>query len=103
MNWIIIAALVVLAFVFLKIKHIKHKLVLVLIIIALLFVYTTGSQILDGYEIEWKTTEGMSRAIGLYTSWLGGVFDNLKVITANAIKMDWSRNVSEDVRIEEKK
>ena len=103
MNWVIVAALVILAFVFLRIKHFKHKLILVFLIIALLFVYASGSRILSGHEIEWRTTEGWGDAATLYAGWLGGVFDNLKVITTNAIKMDWSRNVSEDIKIEERK
>ncbi len=102
MNWVIIVVLIVLAFVFLRMKHMKHKLFLIILIFALLFIYTSGSRVLARQDINWKSMSGIEKGVKVYFAWLGGVFDNLKVITANAIKMDWSRNATGDVRVEER-
>lgn len=103
MNWIIIAALIVLAFAFLRLRHVKHKVFLISFIIILLFLYTTASQVLSNYDIDWKSFSGVEKGAKVYFSWLGGFFDNLKILTANAVKMDWTqKNRTESVRIEEK-
>ena len=103
MNWIIIAALIILAFFFLRVRHMKHKVFLIAIIIVLLFFYTTGSQILAKQNINWKSAGGVEQGLKLYFSWLGSLFDNVKVLTANAVKMDWSTNATEGIRVVEKK
>jgi len=89
MNWLIVAILIVLAFIFLRISHMKHKLFLIIIIMFLLFFYTTGSSVLSGQNVDWKSFSGIEKAFKVYFSWLGGVFGNLKVLTTNAIKMNW--------------
>ena len=94
MNWLIIIVLIALAFFFLRVKHVKHKVFLIIIIVVLLFFYTTGSQILAKQNINWKSAAGIEQGLKLYFSWLGGVFDNLKVLTANAIKMEWNPNAT---------
>lgn len=104
MNWIIIAVLIILAFVFLRMKHIKHKVFLVLIIIVLLFFYTTSSKILSEYDINWKSVSGMEKGLKVYFAWMGGIFDNLKVITSNAIKLDWeAKNRTSKMNLKEVK
>lgn len=96
MNWIIVAVLIIMAFFFLRLKHLKHKIWLILFIIAILFFYSTGSQVLEGNEINWRSLGGIEKALKIYFSWLGGAFDNLKTITAGAIKMDWSKNKTKE-------
>ena len=104
MNWIIIGALIVMAFLFLRIKHMKHKTMLIFAVILLLFIYTTSSQVLSRYEINWKSAGGLEKAVRIYFAWLGGAFSNLRSLTANAIKLDWSaKNQTADaIRIAEK-
>jgi len=103
MNWIIIAILVILAFVFLRIRHVKHKIFLIVIIFALLFFYTTGSQILSEQDVDWKSVSGVEQGLRVYFTWVGGAFGNLKVLTTNAIKMDWGiENATENIKTLEK-
>lgn len=92
MNWLIIVVLVALGFAFLKMKDMKHKTFLIIIVLLFLFIYTTGYQVLKGEDINWKSAAGIEKGLRLYFAWMGGMFDNLKVITANAIRMDWSPN-----------
>jgi len=92
MNWIIIIILIILAFFFLRMKHLRHKIYMVVLIVVILFVYITAGNILAKHNISLKTTEGIIQGIKVYYAWLGGVFDNFKTIAGNAIKMDWKLN-----------
>lgn len=78
----------------------KHKVFLIVFILVLLFIYTTGSRVLTGYDINWKSASGVEKGLKAYFAWFGGVFGNFKSITANAIKMDWSTN-NTDIKISE--
>jgi len=104
-SWIIIIALIVLAYLCLKVYHFKHRIFFVFVILALLFFYATASKIATKYEINWKSFSGIEEGMKIYFAWLGGAFNNLRSITANAIKMDWTmeNRTSEVVKIAEKK
>ena len=92
MNWIIIAALVVIAFFFLRMRHIKHKVFLIIAIFALLFIYVTGSQLLANQEVNWRDASEVGGVIKTYFSWLVSVGSNFKEIAGNVIKQDWKLN-----------
>lgn len=92
MNWLIIVILIALAFFFLRMKHTRHKIFMVFVILLLLFVYLTSSRVLTGQSINWKSIAGIETATKLYFSWLGSVFDNFKTVAGNAMKMDWKLN-----------
>lgn len=105
MNWMIIAVLIILAFAFLRLRHIKHKVFLITVIIILLFFYATASQVLSKQNIDWKSTSGLEKGAKVYFAWLGGFAGNLKVLTANAVKMDWAQKnrTEESIRVIEEK
>ncbi len=104
MNWVIITVLIALAFFFLRVRHIKHKIFLIVIIVVLLFFYTTSSQVLSKHNIDWKSVSGIEKGLKVYFSWLGGALGNLKVLTANAVKMDWSvENSTNGIKVVEGK
>jgi len=95
MNWIVIIALVIIAFFFLRMRHIKHKVFLIIAIFVLLFIYVTGSQLLSDQDVNWKSASDVGQVIKIYFSWLGSVTDNFKNIATNTIKMDWKLNETE--------
>ena len=70
MNWVIIIGLIVLAFIFVKFKDLKHKSFIVFLIILFLFFYATGYRVLAGQDIDWKTTTGIEKGGKLYFSCL---------------------------------
>lgn len=104
MNWLIVIIFVVLILIFVKMRYLKHKVFVILVIILLLTIYLTASNVLSGYDINWKSVAGVEKAVKVYFVWLGGTFDNLKVLTANAVKMDWTKKneTSEKIKISEK-
>tara|TARA_Y100000310_G_scaffold189913_1_gene189875 strand:- start:140 stop:439 length:300 start_codon:yes stop_codon:yes gene_type:complete len=92
MNLVIIAALVVLAFIFLRAKHMKHKIYLILVIALILFIYITATRVLSGQEFDWKSTSDLGKAAKMYFSWLGSVSNNFKDLSGRAVDLDWKLN-----------
>jgi len=66
MGVLIIAVLVVAAVMFIKMNHFRHKLTIIALLLFALFL------------------------IKVYTGWLGNGFQNLKSLTGNAVRMDWT-------------
>jgi len=89
MYWVIIVALVVAAFLILRINHLKHRLTLVFIVVLLLFFCISVSSVFSKYNVDLKSVSGVERGAKIYFAWLGGAFGNMRDITANAVRMDW--------------
>jgi len=98
MNWIIAGIFIVLVFLFLRFKHMKHKIIAIFLIISLLFIYSTASTLFQGEDIEWKSFAGLEKAGKIYFSWLGNALTNLRSLSGNAIKMDWQIPENETLR-----
>ena len=95
-TFIIVAVLVVAIWLIIEAKRMKHKVFAILLIMLIIFTYFSFSVILKNNEVDLKTAEGLMSAGKLYFSWLGGVFTNVKSITAYAFKQDWKK-VNESV------
>lgn len=95
-TFIIVAVLVVAIWLIIEAKRMKHKVFAILLIMLIIFTYFSFSVILKNNEVDLKTAEGWMSAGKLYFSWLGGVFTNVKSITAYAFKQDWKK-VNESV------
>jgi hypothetical protein len=92
MNWLIILIGVIAIFVvskFIHFRHIKHRITAIVIILVVLFLYASVSGVVKTNDIDWKSPSGILSAGKIYLSWLVQAFDNIKVLTGNAIKMDW--------------
>tara|TARA_Y100000310_G_C20380699_1_gene667966 strand:- start:86 stop:409 length:324 start_codon:yes stop_codon:yes gene_type:complete len=88
--WLILGILVVGSFILLKLLHVKHRVTLGLVIFIGLFVYFTLSAVVTSNSLELNTTDGIFGAMKVYTGWLGNGYQNVKVLTGNAIGMDWA-------------
>lgn len=91
-SWIVIAALVILGFVFIKMRHIRHKTYLIILIFVILFVYITATKVLSNQNFDFKSSSDIGKAVKLYFSWLGSVGGNFKNMVGNAINLDWKLN-----------
>jgi len=89
-TFMVIAILIITIWVLIELKRLRHKLFAIFLISLILFFYLSISFTLKGQDIDFGTTQGMIKASKLYFSWLGSAFSNMKSITTNAIKMDWS-------------
>jgi len=89
-SWIIIAILVLAAFIVLKTNHFKHRVWVVLLVLLALFLYASLTFINAKNDLDLNSTKGVFDSAKIYLGWLANGFKNLKSITGNAIKMDWT-------------
>ena len=92
--WAIGIVLIILIFTFVRVKYIKHKLSWILLIVLALFIYITFMASIIGKNVDLNTYDGLQSSVKLYFAWLGNAFDNTKVITGNAVKLNWNTNTS---------
>lgn len=88
----IIAALIIVIWIVIEVKRMKHKIFAIFLIALILFLYISSTFVFKGHDINFKTVSGMTTATKLYFSWLGSIFGNMKSITTSAVKMDWKGN-----------
>lgn len=88
-SWLIIALVVVVLFLILKYREIRHKLSFIVILVLLLVLGVTFWNVYSTNHLKLDSFDGVTRAGKVYFSWLGSVFGNLKGLTAYAIKQDW--------------
>jgi len=92
LTFMIIAVLIIGIWILVELKRLKHKIFAIILIALILFFYTSSTLALRGQGIDLKSADGIIKASKIYFAWLGSAFGNLKIITTNAIKMDWSSN-----------
>jgi len=90
MSFFVIAIVIILIWFFLEIKRMRHKLWAFFLIGLILFTYISFTASLKNNDVELNSIDGVIDAGKLYISWLGGVFMNLKSISAYATKQDWN-------------
>jgi hypothetical protein len=96
-NWVlIIVAIVAIAVVskFIHFRHWKHRITAIFLILLLLFIGLTFMKVYTNNSLDLKTPSGLFSAAKIYFAWLVHIFDNVKVLTGNAVRMDWSGNLT---------
>ncbi len=92
-QWILVALAIIAVVVVSKLihfKHLKHRLTAIFLILLLFFAYSSVSSVIKSNSVDLKSPSGVFQAAKLYFSWLGYVFDNVRVVTGNVIRMDWA-------------
>lgn len=94
-SWIIIVLFVVVGIIVIKMANLKHRVWIFLLILFALFLYSTMAIVTSKNNIQLNSAEGVIDGIKVYSGWLANSFQNLKVLTGNAFKLDWqSTNAS---------
>ncbi len=87
---LLIGIVIVLSIVILlKIMHIRHKVYAVLLILTIFFFYITYSNIAIQENLDITNPKDILKTTKAYFLWLGRSAENIKVLTVNAIKMEW--------------
>jgi hypothetical protein len=86
----IVGILIAVVWLMLEFKKFRHKYFAIFLIVLILFTYLSFTYVIRGKNVDFGTVSGVINAGKLYFSWLGSLFGNLKFITTNAVKMDWS-------------
>jgi len=94
LSLIIIGVIVLIIAVYLifELKRMKHKLLALFLIGLILFSFFSFNAVFKGREIKIESITDLENAAKLYFNWLGYIFNNVKVITANVIQMNWKGN-----------
>lgn len=93
-HWVLIVALLVVIFLLVKLKEIRHRSFMIFFVIILIFVIITAGQLVSKNNINLSKFEDVMLLGKLYFSWLKHVLGNLVQLTGNAVKQDWSLNMS---------
>ena len=88
---------VVAIWVFLELKRFRHRILAVFLIALVLFVYFSFLLVFHGKTVDLSSIDGIKQAGGIYFSWLGSAFGNVKSLTANAVNMNWSDSNSTNI------
>jgi len=94
-SWLVILVLAVIAAIFLKVSHVKHRLTLVILVLLALFLVGTIGIVTKTSNLRIDNTEGFFNAVKIYMGWLIHGFANMKVVIGNAVKMDWKSTKGE--------
>ena len=89
-NVLIIGVLLVCGVIAIKMNHMRHRVFIVLLVLLALFLYGTIVVVNSTNQMDFSSSEGYWDAAKLYFGWLGNGFQNMKSITGNAMKMDWT-------------
>jgi len=93
LSWIIIGVTLLVILVVSKLihfRHFKHRVTAIVLVLFLLFAYVTFANVVKENNIDIKTVDGIIKAGNVYLAWLKLSFENLKVLSGNAINMNWS-------------
>ena len=77
-------------------KRLKHKIFAIFLIALIIFTYVSFASVISDENLDLTTFNGIKTAGGLYLSWMGNAFTNIRTITANAIHMEWGKDESEE-------
>ena len=101
-SWIVITILVLVGIFAIKMNHLRHRIFIIMLILLALFLYSSMALVTTNNELSFDDTGGFFHAMKVYTGWLANGFENVKQITGNMIKMDWTSTNSSFFDKEEK-
>jgi purine-cytosine permease-like protein len=89
---ILIIIILIVIWVFYGLKELKHKSGTFFLIALILFLSFSLYFVFKGKDLTISNFSDLGRLGNLYFAWLGTVFDNIKTVTTEAIKMNWQTN-----------
>jgi hypothetical protein len=89
-SWVVIVLLILAGIIIIKVSHLRHKFFVIVLIFLAIFLVTSVYFIYNVHGLDLSSTKGFFSSMKIYGGWLANGFNNMKVITGNAVKMDWS-------------
>jgi hypothetical protein len=89
-SWIVIVIMIVLGIFAIKLNHLKHRIFIIVLITLALFLYSTMNLVTTQNDIELDSVNGIFSAGKVYMGWLANGFNNVKELTGNVVKQDWT-------------
>ena len=75
-----------------KVKKFQHELLAISLIVLILFGVFSFNLAFRGKDISIKDVASLEKAVKIYFSWLGTAASNVKILTAQVVKMNWQGN-----------
>ena len=91
-SWFVIALILVGVLVIIKLlhlRHFKHKIVSIFVVLIVLFFISTLYYVSYKNHLDLTTVNGFSNGMGIYAGWLVNGFQNIRTVTGYAVGMDW--------------
>ncbi len=95
---IFLSLIIAVIWIIVEVKRLKHKLGAIFLIVLIVFSYLSFFAVFNSQELDLKSPLGLVDASKIYFSWLGSVFTNLKMLTTNAIHLNWKPDNSTKVK-----
>jgi hypothetical protein len=89
---LLIAAFIVVILMLLRFKKLKHEIFAFFLILLILFAFFSFTLAFKGKNFTIANVSDVNSAVKIYLSWFGNAFDNVKIITTQAVKMNWEGN-----------
>jgi len=89
---LLIAVFIIAVLTFLRFKKVKHELFAFFLILIIVFAFFSFTLAFKGKNVSITNVSDATNAAKIYLSWIGNAFNNVKIITTQAIKMDWVSN-----------
>lgn len=89
-NWIIIIILVVVGIYAIKLNHLRHRFIIIALVLIALFFYITVTYVATRNNVNMDSYDGFMNGVRVYGGWLANGFQNMKTIVGSSIKMDWT-------------
>lgn len=90
----IVIAIIVIIYILFIFKGMRHKFFTLFLIGLVLFAFFSFSFVFEGKNIPLNNISDLGKASQIYFAWLGNAFNNVKIVTTQAIKMNWKGNSS---------
>jgi len=92
--WFLFLVIIAIVFVVLKVVMKKQAIATKLALVLFVFLMVTVGYVYTTSDVEVKTVKDVFNFGGVYFSWIGSVFQNMKSLTANVIEKDWGADNS---------
>src|SRR3989344_791053 len=93
---IVIVALLVL-WLFVKFKEIRHRLFGTVILLLILSMFLTASYVIKKNSLDLREEGSFGKFTKYYMVWIGGIFSSAKQITGSVASYDWGSVKSPDI------
>jgi ABC-type multidrug transport system permease subunit len=89
---LVVGVLIVAIWIIYGFKKVKHKFLTLFLVMLILFSFLSFSVVFSNGNLSFNSVADLKNAFVIYFSWLGNFFNNIKVISTQAIKLDWNLN-----------
>jgi glucan phosphoethanolaminetransferase (alkaline phosphatase superfamily) len=89
MNWTLIIVAVLIVFVFLRFREVRHRVTHMVIIVLILLLVGSAAVVYFNNDVDITSFDGIAKAGQLYFQWIGTIFSNFGKVSTYTVQQDW--------------